>query len=70
MVIKTEPRSKFFVVKCKKCKNEQIIFGKSASKILCLVCGKSLAEPTGGKTKIKARIQQIIKLMPELEKYA
>jgi len=55
-----EPTSKFIKLRCPKCKNEQIIFGKSATKINCLVCGRIIAEPTGGKTKIKARILEIL----------
>ena len=46
--------SKFLKVKCKKCKNEQIIFEKPASIVKCLVCREVLAEPTGGKAKIKS----------------
>ena len=34
-----KPKSKFLKVLCTKCKNEQIIFNKSASKVKCLVCG-------------------------------
>ncbi|MBL7055098.1 30S ribosomal protein S27e [Candidatus Woesearchaeota archaeon] len=56
-----ESTSKFVKIRCHKCKNEQIIFGKSASKIACLVCNKILAEPTGGKSKIKARILEVLK---------
>lgn len=55
-----EPTSKFIKVRCPKCKNEQIIFGKSSSNVTCLVCGKDLAEPTGGKTKVKARILEVL----------
>jgi small subunit ribosomal protein S27e len=55
-----EPKSKFIKVRCPKCKNEQITFGKSATKVKCLVCGKPLAEPSGGKTKIKARILEVL----------
>jgi len=55
-----ELTSKFIKVRCPKCKNEQIIFGKSATNVPCLVCGKSLAEPTGGKSKIKARILEVL----------
>ena len=54
------PKSKFVKVRCKKCKNEQVIFGKTASKVDCLVCGSELAEPTGGKSKIKARILEVL----------
>ncbi len=55
-----EPSSKFIKVRCPKCKNEQIIFGKVASNVKCLVCGKILAEPSGGKTKCKARILEVL----------
>ncbi len=56
----TEPKSKFVKVRCPKCKNEQIIFGKCATTVKCLVCNKVLAESTGGKSKIKARILEIL----------
>jgi len=56
----TESNSKFIKVRCPKCKNEQIIFGKSSTDIKCLVCDKIIAEPTGGKTKIKARILEVL----------
>jgi len=55
-----EPVSKFIKVRCPKCKNEQIIFGKVTSSETCLVCGKKIAEPTGGKTKIKARVLEVL----------
>jgi len=56
-----EPKSKFIKVRCLKCKNEQIIFGKADSEVKCLVCNKTLCEPTGGKSKIKAQILEILK---------
>lgn len=55
-----EPVSKFVKVRCPKCKNEQIMFGKASSTVKCLVCGKVLAEPRGGKSKIKARILEVL----------
>ena len=55
-----EPTSKFIKIRCAKCKNEQIIFGKASSKVKCLVCSKTLSEPTGGKGKIKARILEVL----------
>ncbi|MFP4112583.1 MAG: 30S ribosomal protein S27e [Candidatus Woesearchaeota archaeon] len=55
-----EPTSKFVEVRCSKCKNEQIIFGKSASVVKCLVCGKELADPTGGKSRMRARILEVL----------
>lgn len=60
MGIIKEPSSKFIKIRCPKCKNEQIIFGKIASQVVCLVCGKKIAEPTGGKAKIKARILEVL----------
>ncbi|MBI2147948.1 30S ribosomal protein S27e [Candidatus Woesearchaeota archaeon] len=55
-----EPTSKFIKVRCPKCKNEQIMFGKAATRVQCLVCAKPLAEPSGGKAKIKARILEVL----------
>jgi small subunit ribosomal protein S27e len=55
-----EPVSKFVKVRCPKCKNEQIMFGKASSTVKCLVCDKVLAEPTGGKAKVKARILEVL----------
>ncbi len=53
------PTSRFLKVVCSKCKNEQIIFNKAASYVKCLVCGNELAQPTGGKARIKARVVQV-----------
>ena len=55
-----EPNSKFIKLRCNKCKNEQIVFGKPSSIIKCLVCGTNIAEPSGGKGKIKARILEVL----------
>jgi small subunit ribosomal protein S27e len=55
-----EPVSKFIKVRCPKCKNEQIIFGKASSEVTCLVCGRVIASPTGGKAKIKARVLEVL----------
>lgn len=52
--------SKFIKVRCEGCKNEQVIFGKSATKVNCLVCAKTLLDPTGGKSKIKAKILEVL----------
>jgi small subunit ribosomal protein S27e len=55
-----ESNSKFVKIRCPKCKNEQITFGKSSSKVKCLVCQKVLVDPTGGKSRIKARILEVL----------
>ncbi|HLD10980.1 MAG TPA: 30S ribosomal protein S27e [Candidatus Nanoarchaeia archaeon] len=53
-------KSQFLKVRCNNCKNEQNIFGKSSSRVNCLVCDDILAEPTGGKSKIKAKILEVL----------
>ena len=53
-------KSKFLKVECPKCKNEQIIFNKASSNVKCLVCGSELAEVTGGKAKVKAKVIQVL----------
>ncbi|MBS3151621.1 30S ribosomal protein S27e [Candidatus Woesearchaeota archaeon] len=55
-----EPSSKFISVRCSSCKNEQVIFGKPSSKVNCLVCNAVLAEPTGGKGRIKTQILEVL----------
>ena len=42
----------FMKLKCK-CKNQQVIFSKPSSVVKCLVCGEVLAEPTGGKARVR-----------------
>ena len=39
---------------------EQIMFGKASAQVKCLVCNKILAEPTGGKSKVKARVLEVL----------
>jgi len=54
------PKSKFLKVKCNDCGSEQAVFGCAASVVKCLVCGKTLVEPTGGKAVIKAKIIKVL----------
>ena len=39
-----------------KCGNEQMVFSSAVNKVVCNVCGFELAEPSGGKAKIKGEI--------------
>ncbi len=55
-----DPTSKFVKVRCPKCKNEQIIFGKATVRVNCLVCEKPLSDPTGGKAHIKTRVLEVL----------
>jgi len=54
------PKSRFIKVECPKCKNKFIIFGKASTKINCLVCNNKIAEPTGGKSKIYAKVIEVL----------
>ena len=49
-------RSKFLKVKCPDCENEQTVFDKASTVVTCVVCGKELATPTGGKATLKAEV--------------
>lgn len=53
-------KSKFLRLKCFDCGNEQITFGNVSTKVKCLVCGKTLAEPRGGKSKILTKIIAVL----------
>jgi small subunit ribosomal protein S27e len=48
-----KPKSSFLRVRCRKCNNEQDMFGSPVNKVTCNVCGAVLAEPSGGKAKLK-----------------
>ena len=50
------PRSAFLRVKCSDCGNEQVVFDHTTTVVHCNICGATLAEPTGGKSRIKAEI--------------
>ncbi|MCX8152899.1 MAG: 30S ribosomal protein S27e [Candidatus Bathyarchaeota archaeon] len=54
-----KPKSHFLRVKCLKCGNEQLVFSHATNKVFCNVCGEVLAEPMGGKAKIKGETQTI-----------
>jgi len=55
-----KPQSRFLKVKCGKCGNEQAVFERSSMIIKCNVCDEVLAEPSGGKIKIKAEVSQVL----------
>ncbi len=55
-----QTRARFVKVRCDKCKNEQTIFSNASTKIACLVCKEVLAEPSGGKAKIRADVLEVL----------
>ncbi|MBT4135406.1 30S ribosomal protein S27e [archaeon] len=55
-----KPTHRFIKVRCQGCKNEQNIFEGATTKVKCLVCDATLAEPKGGKADIKARVVEVL----------
>jgi small subunit ribosomal protein S27e len=55
-----KPHSTFIRVRCPKCGNEQLLYSNTVNKVTCNVCGEPLAQPTGGKAKIKGEITGIL----------
>ena len=51
-----QPRSVFLRVKCPDCGNEQVLFSHASSVVKCLVCGRVLAKPSGGKAVIEGEV--------------
>ncbi|MEM0215879.1 MAG: 30S ribosomal protein S27e [Archaeoglobaceae archaeon] len=49
-------RSKFIRVKCPDCEHEQIIFDHPSTLVKCLICGRTIAKPSGGKGEILAEV--------------
>ena len=54
------PRSRFLRVKCLDCGNEQIVFGSCSTPAKCEVCNRPLVQLTGGKSKILAKIIEVL----------
>ena len=53
-------KNRFIKVRCQACKNEQIIFEGSTTKVKCLICNAIIAEPKGGKAQLKARLVEVL----------
>jgi len=49
-------REKFVIIRCPDCGNEQPVYTKASTQVKCLVCGKTLAVPTGGKAELKGTV--------------
>ncbi len=52
-------KSKFIRIKCPDCEHEQIIFDHPSTVIKCILCGRTVAKPTGGKGEILAEIIRV-----------
>ena len=56
----TKGSGKFLKVVCVRCRNKQVIYGKSSTNVKCLKCNKLLVKPRGGKTRIKTLIEEVL----------
>lgn len=45
---------------CKKCRNEQVIYNKAATVVVCTNCGEELAKPTGGEVAVSAKVLEVL----------
>lgn len=55
-----EPKSRFIVVSCPDCGNEQITFDRASTVVRCLVCNRVLVRPTGGKAIIEGKLVRVL----------
>jgi small subunit ribosomal protein S27e len=53
-------KSRFVRVKCPDCENIQVIFDHPSIVVKCVICGRTLAEPTGGRGNMKAEIVEFL----------
>ena len=53
-------KTRFLKVKCEDCMNEQIIFNKANLQVNCLVCGATIATPTGGKAEVRGKVLGVV----------
>ncbi len=42
------------------CGNQQIVFDHAASVVQCIICGKTLVKPKGGKSEILAQVVEVL----------
>jgi len=55
-----KPRSRFLLVRCLDCGNEQVVFSHATLSVTCRICGRILARPTGGKAKIEGVVVKLV----------
>lgn len=56
----SRPTSKFLLVMCNYCGNEQVIPDTAKTIVTCKVCKEIIAKPTGGKAKIFGKVEKIL----------
>ncbi len=58
-MMKTNSESKFLLVK-HECGNEQYVFNTAKRTVMCSLCKKPIAKPTGGYAKILGKITKVV----------
>jgi small subunit ribosomal protein S27e len=56
-----DEKGKFVRVRCVRCGNEQVIFGKSSTRVKCGKCNKLLVRVGGGRVRIRAVVREVLK---------
>lgn len=49
----------YLTVECPGCNNEQIVFSKASTRIDCIECETTLAEPRGGEASLSGDIVEV-----------
>ncbi len=55
-----EVRSVFLRITCPKCRHPHVIFSKASIEVKCRKCNYLLSKSSGGKTKIRAPVQEVV----------
>ncbi|MBI3334166.1 30S ribosomal protein S27e [Candidatus Pacearchaeota archaeon] len=53
-------KSTFLRLICPRCRNLQIVFGKSSMNVKCLKCNYLLARKSGGKARLRAQVHEVL----------
>ena len=59
-VLAPVPKSRFILVRCPDCGNEQVVFSHASLTVECIMCGRVLAKPSGGKARIEGEPVKIL----------
>ena len=60
MAVIQNTNGNFLRVKCMDCGNQQVVFDRAASVVQCIICGKTLVKPKGGKSQITSKIVEVL----------
>ena len=52
--------SRFLEVRCDRCGNKQVVFGKATERVKCARCNKLLVKVGGGKVRMRARVLEVL----------